>query len=102
MQNDKEKKNDRNFYVDHLIRGYYSANFNYDRSVMTMAGGALTVFVVFIDKIVDMNSVQWFPLINSEVQHFQQKMMLSVLGKRLYSPAPDYQDIWMALAEGRA
>ena len=37
MQNDKEKKNDISFYVDHLIRGYYSANFNYDRSVMTMA-----------------------------------------------------------------
>ena len=63
MQNDKENKNDRSFYVDHLIRGHYSANFNYDRGVITVAGGALTFFVVFIDKIVgDMNSVQCFPM----------------------------------------
>ena len=61
MQSDKKKENDKNFYVDHLIRGYYSANFNYDRSVMTIAGGALTVFVVFIDKIVgDVGSACWF------------------------------------------
>ena len=63
MQNDKENKNDREFYVNHLIRGHYSANFNYDKGVITVAGGALTFFVVFIEKIVgDMSSVQYFPM----------------------------------------
>ena len=63
MQNDKENKNDRELYINHLIRGHYSANFNYDRGVITVAGGALMFFVVFIEKIVgDRDSVQCFAM----------------------------------------
>ncbi len=99
MQNDKESKNDRNFYVDHLIKGYYLANFNYDRSIMTVAGGALTVFVVFIDKMVDMDSVQCFPMMKFSWIFFA--LSLAVIIFRHYSGVKAHEKALKQLDKGK-
>ena len=72
-QDEEQLQKEKKFYRELLIKGYYSVNLSYDRDVLTIAGGALTLFAGFIYKIVDFNSadcvlfmkIAWFSLVIS-------------------------------------